>query len=61
MSKAIATHVSIPAPTRDLLSEVLRQGAQQLLTQAIEAEVSRPSPGGAEWSSAGADDPHRPG
>ena len=40
MSKAIATPVSIPAPTRDVLSEVLRQGAQQLLAQAIEAEVS---------------------
>jgi putative transposase len=40
MSKAIATPVSIPAPRRDLLSEVLRQGAQLLLTQAIEAEVT---------------------
>lgn len=40
MSKAIATPVSIPAPTRDVLSEVLRQGAQQLLAQAVEAEVT---------------------
>ena len=33
---------TIPAPTRDVLSEILRDGAQRLLAQAIDAEV-------AEW------------
>ena len=42
MSKATETPCLIPAPTRDVLGEVLRQGAQRLLAQAIEAEV-------AEW------------
>ena len=31
---------TIPAPSRDVLTEVLRDGAQRLLTQAIDAEVS---------------------
>ena len=38
-NKATAT---IPAPGRDVLSEILRDGAQRLLAQAIDAEV-------AEW------------
>jgi transposase-like protein len=42
MSKAIEPACLIPAPTRDVLGEVLREGAQRLLAQAIEAEV-------AEW------------
>lgn len=42
MSNGIGSPVSIPAFTRDPLSAVLRQGAQRMLTQAIEAEV-------AEW------------
>ena len=33
---------SIPAPPRDVLTEILRDGAQRLLAQAIDAEV-------AEW------------
>jgi putative transposase len=33
---------TIPVPARDMLTQVLRQGAQQMLTQAIESEV-------AEW------------
>jgi len=40
MSKAIGTADTIPVPVRDVLSEVLRQGAQRLLAQAVEAEVS---------------------
>ncbi len=31
---------TIPAPTRDILTEILHDGAQRLLTQAIDAEVS---------------------
>jgi transposase-like protein len=42
MSNGIASPVSIPAFTRDPLSEVLRQGAQRMLAQAVDAEV-------AEW------------
>jgi len=42
MSEGIATTVSLPVPGTDLLTDVLRQGAQKLLAEAIEAEV-------AEW------------
>ena len=31
---------SIPAPSRDILSEILHDGAQRLLGQAIDAEVA---------------------
>ncbi len=41
MSEATATTISFPEP-RDLLTEVLRSGARELLAQAVEAEV-------AEW------------
>ena len=30
---------TIPVPSRDVLTEILRDGAQRLLSQAIEAEV----------------------
>lgn len=40
--EATSPTVSIPAPERDLLTHVLRQGAQKMLAQAIESEV-------AEW------------
>ena len=40
MPEGIATAVSLPVPRTDLLTDVLRQGAQQLLAQAIEAEVA---------------------
>jgi hypothetical protein len=39
MQEVNASTVSLPG-SRDLLSEILRQGAQQLLAQAIEAEVA---------------------
>jgi len=32
--------LSLPVPARDVLTDVLRQGAQRMLAQAIEAEVS---------------------
>src|SRR5262249_26711048 len=37
-----ATTATLPVPTRDVLSDLLRQGAQKMLAQAIQAEV-------AEW------------
>jgi putative transposase len=40
--EATSGSVSLPVPGRDLLTQVLRQGAQQMLAQAIESEV-------AEW------------
>lgn len=40
--EATSCSVSLPVPVQDLLTQVLRQGAQQMLTRAIESEV-------AEW------------
>lgn len=42
MNQAIQAPVVLPVPSRDVLTEILRRGAQQMLAQAIEAEV-------AEW------------
>jgi hypothetical protein len=42
MQEVTATRVTFPSTSRDLLSEIRREGAQQMLTTAIEAEV-------AEW------------
>jgi putative transposase len=42
MQEATTTTVSFPSTSRDVLTEILRQGAQEMLTTAIEAEV-------AEW------------
>jgi putative transposase len=42
MQEVTTTTVSIPSTSRDALTEILRQGAQQMLTTAIEVEV-------AEW------------
>lgn len=47
MSEATATTLALPEP-RDLLTEVLRSGARELLAQAVEAEV-------AEWIDSRAD------
>ncbi len=40
MDESSGTTTTIPAPNRDVLSEILRDGAQRLLGQAIEAEVA---------------------
>ena len=40
--EASSRAVSIPVPEQDMLTQVLRQGAQRMLAQAIEGEV-------AEW------------
>jgi len=42
MHESNDTAGTIPAPSRDILSEILHDGAQRLLAQAIDAEV-------AEW------------
>jgi putative transposase len=42
MQEVTTTAVTFPSTSHDALSELLRQGAQQMLTTAIEAEV-------AEW------------
>jgi putative transposase len=42
MQEVTTTTVTFPSTSRDVLSEILREGAQQMLTTAIEAEV-------AEW------------
>lgn len=42
MQEVTTTSFAFPSTSRDALSEILRQGAQQMLTTAIEAEV-------AEW------------
>ena len=42
MQEVTTTTITIPSTSRDVLSEILREGAQQMLTTAIEAEV-------AEW------------
>ncbi len=42
MQEITTTSVAFPSASRDVLSEILREGAQQMLTAAIEAEV-------AEW------------
>ena len=39
MHESSDTTTTIPAPSRDLLTEILRDGAQRLLAQAVEAEV----------------------
>jgi len=39
MSESNTATTTIPAPNRDVLSEILRDGAQRLLGQAIEAEL----------------------
>ena len=72
MAESINSTLSLPAATsRDVLTDILRDGAQRLLAQAVEAEVAewidvarapdergRPSPGGSQWPSAEADDYH---
>ena len=41
MAESINSRLSLPvAPSRDVLTDILRDGAQRLLAQAIEAEVS---------------------
>ena len=40
MHKSNEATTTIPAPSRDMLTEILRDGAQRLLGQAIEAEVA---------------------
>jgi transposase-like protein len=40
MQEVTTTTVSFPSTSRDVLTEVLREGAQQMLTTAIEAEVA---------------------
>ena len=42
MQEVTTTTVTFPSTSRDVLTEILREGAQQMLTTAIEAEV-------AEW------------
>ena len=42
MQEVTTTTLTFPSTSRDVLSEILREGAQQMLTTAIEAEV-------AEW------------
>jgi hypothetical protein len=42
MQEVTTTSVAFPSTSRDALTAILRQGAQQMLTTAIEAEV-------AEW------------
>jgi putative transposase len=42
MQEVTTTSVTFPSTSRDVLTEILREGAQQMLTTAIEAEV-------AEW------------
>ena len=40
MQEVTTTSFTIPSASRDVLSEILREGAQQMLSAAIEAEVS---------------------
>ena len=40
MHEATAAANVLPVPSRDVLSEILRQGAQQMLAQTIEAEIA---------------------
>jgi putative transposase len=40
MQEVTTTSFSFPSTSRDVLSEILREGAQQMLSAAIEAEVS---------------------
>lgn len=40
LAEAAGAATTIPAPSRDVLSEILRDGAQRLLAQAIDAEVA---------------------
>ena len=40
MQEVTTTIVTFPSTSRDVLSEILREGAQQMLSAAIEAEVS---------------------
>ncbi|MFH1749265.1 MAG: IS256 family transposase, partial [Planctomycetota bacterium] len=40
MHESNEASATIPAPTRDVLTEILRDGAQRLLAQAIDAEVT---------------------
>lgn len=39
MQEVTTTSITIPSASRDVLSEILREGAQQMLSAAIEAEV----------------------
>jgi putative transposase len=41
MQEVTTTTVTFPSTSQDALSEILRQGAQQMLTTAIEAEVAQ--------------------
>jgi hypothetical protein len=40
MQEVTTTRLAFPSTSRDVLSEILREGAQQMLTAAIEAEVA---------------------
>ena len=40
MHESTEASATIPAPTRDVLTEILRDGAQRLLAQAVDAEVA---------------------
>ena len=40
MHEGNETIATIPTPGRDVLSEILRDGAQRMLAQAIDAEVT---------------------
>ncbi len=41
MQEVTTTSVSFPSTSRDTLTDILRQGAQAMLTTAIEAEVAQ--------------------
>ena len=41
MQEVTTTSVSFPSTSRDALTEILREGAQAMLTTAIEAEVAQ--------------------
>ncbi len=48
-SAGVDQAATIPAPSRDILSEILHDGAQRLLAQAIDAEVGDWIDRHAEW------------
>ena len=71
MRESSDSRLALPATTsQDVMTDILRAGAQQLLAQAVEAEVAawiephasicqcrRSSAGGSQWPVAQADDP----
>ncbi len=54
MDQGTTDGIRFPAPwTTDVLTDVLREGAQRLLAQAVEAEVGAYVDAHGRWASAG--------